>query len=285
MSKQHLLLSKVSIEFPTDKGPFQALADVNLEIRKGEFVTLIGHSGCGKSTVLNIVAGLDRATTGGVILDGKEVTEPGPERAVVFQNHSLLPWLSVYENVELAVKQVFRRHKSRAEMRDWIWHNLELVHMEHALDKRPAEISGGMKQRVGIARALSMEPKALLMDEPFGALDALTRAHLQDSVMEIHASLGNTAIMITHDVDEAVLLSDRIVMMTNGPAATVGEILDVKLPRPRNRVAMADFPEYNRYRGEVLRFLYARHGQPSAESHRDAQITPFPQGRGKTHVA
>ncbi|KZY65306.1 MULTISPECIES: ABC transporter ATP-binding protein [unclassified Oleiphilus] len=257
MSTGHLELSGVGIDFPSPKGPFTALQDVNLKIEKGEFVSLIGHSGCGKSTVLNIVAGLHQATTGGAILDGKEVNEPGPERAVVFQNHSLLPWLSVYKNVELAVKQT-SNGRSKAEMKDWVHHNLELVHMTHALDKLPSEISGGMKQRVGIARALAMEPKVLLMDEPFGALDALTRAHLQDSLMEIHAELGNTVIMITHDVDEAVLLSDRIVMMTNGPAATIGEILDVKLDRPRDRLALADNPEYNHYRHEVLTFLYEK---------------------------
>ncbi|MBU3021050.1 ABC transporter ATP-binding protein [Aestuariibacter sp. A3R04] len=257
MTSKHLELTQVGIDFPTPKGPFTALCDVNLKIEKGEFVSLIGHSGCGKSTVLNIVAGLHQATTGGVILDNAEVKEPGPERAVVFQNHSLLPWLSVYKNVELAVKQTLRG-KSKKEIRDWVMHNLELVHMTHATDKLPSEISGGMKQRVGIARALAMEPKVLLMDEPFGALDALTRAHLQDSLMDIHADLGNTVIMITHDVDEAVLLSDRIVMMTNGPAATVGEILDIKLPRPRNRLALADNPEYNHYRHEVLTFLYEK---------------------------
>ena len=265
MVTEHLILSQVSIEFPADKGAFKALENVNLNIAKGEFVSLIGHSGCGKSTVLNIVAGLYQATTGGVILDGKEVNEPGPERAVVFQNHSLLPWLTAYENVELAVKQVFKKSKSKADMTQWIEHNLELVHMSHARDKLPSEISGGMKQRVGIARALAMEPKVLLMDEPFGALDALTRAHLQDSLMEIHADLGNTVIMITHDVDEAVLLSDRIVMMTNGPAATVGEILKVELPRPRNRIALADQPEYNHYRSEVLKFLYERQHRPGEE--------------------
>jgi nitrate/nitrite transport system ATP-binding protein len=254
----YLDLSDVSIDFPTPKGPFRALNKVNLNIAKGEFVSLIGHSGCGKSTVLNIVAGLYQATEGGVLLEEKEVNAPGPERAVVFQNHSLLPWLTAYENVELAVKQVFKGTKSKPEMRDWIVHNLELVHMGHAMDKRPDEISGGMKQRVGIARALAMEPKVLLMDEPFGALDALTRAHLQDSLMEIHADLGNTVIMITHDVDEAVLLSDRIVMMTNGPAATIGEILEIDLPRPRNRVEMSDNPRYNHFRHEVLAFLYER---------------------------
>ncbi|MDB2330263.1 ABC transporter ATP-binding protein [Alteromonas sp.] len=257
MQKKHLELSQVGIDFPTPKGPFTALTDVNLKIKKGEFISLIGHSGCGKSTVLNIVAGLHQATNGGVILDGSEVKEPGPERAVVFQNHSLLPWLSVYKNVELAVKQT-QKAKSKKEMRDWILHNLELVHMTHALDKLPSEISGGMKQRVGIARALAMEPKVLLMDEPFGALDALTRAHLQDSLMAIHAELGNTVIMITHDVDEAVLLSDRIVMMTNGPAATIGEILDVNLARPRDRLVLADNTEYNHYRHQVLTFLYEK---------------------------
>lgn len=258
MSQIHLELTKVGIEFPTPKGPFCALRDVDLKIKKGEFVSLIGHSGCGKSTVLNIVAGLYQATTGGVVLNGREVNEPGPERAVVFQNHSLLPWLTAYENVELGVKRVFKGKKTKAEMREWIEHNLELVHMTHAIHKRPDELSGGMKQRVGIARALAMEPQVLLMDEPFGALDALTRAHLQDSLMEIQNELGNTVIMITHDVDEAVLLSDRIVMMTNGPAATVGEILDVPLARPRNRLELADNAEYNHYRTAVLRFLYEK---------------------------
>lgn len=258
MSNIHLELSKVGIEFPTPKGPFCALQNVDLKIAKGEFVSLIGHSGCGKSTVLNIVAGLYQATTGGVVLNGREVNEPGPERAVVFQNHSLLPWLTAYENVELGVQQIFKGKKSKAEIKQWIEHNLELVHMSHAMHKRPDEISGGMKQRVGIARALAMEPQVLLMDEPFGALDALTRAHLQDSLMEIQHQLGNTVIMITHDVDEAVLLSDRIVMMTNGPAATVGEILDVKLARPRNRLELADNSEYNAYRSAVLRFLYEK---------------------------
>jgi nitrate/nitrite transport system ATP-binding protein len=268
MSKSHLELTQVGIDFPTPKGPFTALQDVNLNVKQGEFISLIGHSGCGKSTVLNIVAGLHQATTGGVILDGKEVTEPGPDRAVVFQNHSLLPWLSVYKNVELAVKQT-SKGRSKAEIKDWVSHNLELVHMTHALDKLPSEISGGMKQRVGIARALSMEPKVLLMDEPFGALDALTRAHLQDSVMEIHAELGNTVIMITHDVDEAVLLSDRIVMMTNGPSATIGEVLNVELPRPRDRLALADNPQYNHYRHEVLTFLYEKQRKvESVEKHK-----------------
>lgn len=255
-------LSGVSIDFPTRKGPFRALDNVNLKIPKGEFVSIIGHSGCGKSTVLNIVAGLYQATEGGAILNGREVNQPGPERAVVFQNHALLPWLTCYQNVELAVKTVFKGRKSKAEMREWIEHNLKLVHMDHAMHKYPAEISGGMKQRVGIARALAMEPSVLLMDEPFGALDALTRAHLQDSVMEIQADLNNTVIMVTHDVDEAVLLSDKIVMMTNGPAATVGEVLEVDLARPRDRLALASDERYNHFRSQVLSFLYERQRRP-----------------------
>lgn len=255
-------LSGISIEFPTKRGPYRALDNVNLKIAKGEFVSIIGHSGCGKSTVLNIVAGLYKTTTGGVILNGKEVDEPGPDRAVVFQNHSLLPWLTCFQNVEIAVKAIFKKKKTKREMKEWIEHNLHLVHMDHAMHKYPAEISGGMKQRIGIARALAMEPTVLLMDEPFGALDALTRAHLQDSVMEIQAELNNTVIMITHDVDESVLLSDKIVMMTNGPAATVGDVLNIDLERPRNRLELADDPQYNKYRADVLKFLYERQRRP-----------------------
>lgn len=263
MKNNYLEISKVGIEFPTTSEPFRALQNVNLVIGKGEFISLIGHSGCGKSTVLNIVAGLYTATQGGVILEGREVDEPGPDRAVVFQNHALLPWLTVYQNVELAVKCVFNKTKSKAEMRDWIERNLSLVHMDHAMHKLPGELSGGMKQRVGIARCLAMQPKVLLMDEPFGALDALTRAHLQDSLMGIQQKLGNTVIMITHDVDEAVLLSDRIVMMTNGPAASIGEVLTVDLPRPRDRVILANDTNFNHYRQQVLRFLYEKQKNPA----------------------
>ncbi|WP_419534160.1 ABC transporter ATP-binding protein [Endozoicomonas sp.] len=251
-------ISHIDMVFDTPKGPFTALKGVDLKIAKGEFVSLIGHSGCGKSTVLNIVAGLLQASSGGVILNGREVSEPGPDRAVVFQNHSLLPWLTAYQNVELAVKQVFGRSKNKTETKEWIEHNLQLVHMDHAMHKRPDEISGGMKQRVGIARALAMQPEILLMDEPFGALDALTRAHMQDSLMEIQQELNNTVIMITHDVDEAVLLSDRIVMMSNGPAATVGEILEINLERPRDRLELAQDSEYTQLRSEVLKFLYEK---------------------------
>jgi nitrate/nitrite transport system ATP-binding protein len=276
MAMKYLDITGVGIEFDTNGNKFRALQNVNLRMDQGEFVSLIGHSGCGKSTVLNIVAGLHQATEGGVVLEGKEVTEPGPDRAVVFQNHSLMPWLSVYENVELAVNQVFRKTKSRAERREWIEHNLKLVNMDHALNKLPGEISGGMKQRVGIARCLAMEPKVLLMDEPFGALDALTRAHLQDSLMQIQSDLGNTVIMITHDVDEAVLLSDRIVMMTNGPAATIGEILQVDLPRPRDRLALAEDPEFVHLRQQVLEFLYAKHSNPAQQVTQEAEPSTEP---------
>ncbi len=258
----YLNIDHISITFPTDNGPLNVLKDVDLKVAQGEFISLIGHSGCGKSTVLNIVAGLLEATEGGVLLEEKEVNSPGPDRAVVFQNHSLLPWLTVYENVRLAVDQVFKKTKSKQERHEWTLHNLELVHMGHALERRPDEISGGMKQRVGIARALAMEPKVLLMDEPFGALDSLTRTHMQDSLMEIQAELCNTVIMITHDVDEAVLLSDRIVMMSNGPSATIGEILRVELERPRDRLALAEDTAYNHYRAEVVKFLHERHTQP-----------------------
>ncbi|MGZ3351350.1 MAG: ABC transporter ATP-binding protein, partial [Xanthobacteraceae bacterium] len=209
----YLKIDHVDKTFTRGSQQTEVLKDITLSIDRGEYVSIIGHSGCGKSTLLNIVAGLVRSTRGGVLLEEREVNDPGPDRAVVFQNHSLLPWLTVYDNVRLAVDKVFSSTKSRAERRAWTMHNLELVQMAHAKDKRPAEISGGMKQRVGLARALAMEPKVLLLDEPFGALDALTRAHLQDSVMAIHQKLRNTVLMITHDVDEAVLLSDRIVMM------------------------------------------------------------------------
>lgn len=258
--RAYLELSDVGIDFPTDNEPYCALKGVNLKINKGDFVSIIGHSGCGKSTVLNIVAGLYDATYGGVILEGREISGPGPDRAVVFQNHALMPWLTVYQNVALGVEQVFKDSKTKVEMKDWIEHNLKLVHMDHAINKLPSEISGGMKQRVGIARCLAMQPKVLLMDEPFGALDALTRAHLQDSVMQIQKDLNTTVILITHDVDEAVLMSDKIVMMSNGPAAKVGQLLEVNLPRPRERVSLSKSDQFNKYRQEVLSFLYEKKG-------------------------
>jgi nitrate/nitrite transport system ATP-binding protein len=257
---EHFLkIDHASVSFKTQKGLFQALDNVSFSVSPGEFIAIIGHSGCGKSTVLNLVAGLQDSTSGGVLLEGREIKGPGPERAVVFQNHSLLPWLTAFENVYLAVERVFGGKEKKTRLRERTDAAIDLVGLRHARDKRPNEISGGMKQRVGIARALAMEPKILLLDEPFGALDALTRAHLQDELMRIVARTGSTVLMVTHDVDEAVLLADRIVMMTNGPAATIGKILDVQLERPRQRLELAEDTHYNHLRGEVLSFLYQGH--------------------------
>jgi nitrate/nitrite transport system ATP-binding protein len=263
MSTQKFIdLQSVEMTFNTRKGSFHALAHIKLQVAQGEFITLIGHSGCGKSTLLNLLAGLTTATSGALICNGREIDGPSPERAVVFQNHSLLPWLSCFENVHLAVERVFGAKESNNQLRERTHNALALVGLAAASSKRPNEISGGMKQRVGIARALSMEPKVLLLDEPFGALDALTRAHLQDELLRIVAKTGSTVVMVTHDVDEAVLLSDRIVMMSNGPAATIGDIVQVRLARPRERVALANDPLYMEYRAGVLDFLYRRQSRP-----------------------
>ena len=263
ITDRYVYLENVNMRFVTKKGVFEALKDVNLNIQQGEFVSIIGHSGCGKSTVLNLIAGLLQPSSGLLFCAGREIARPGPERAVVFQNHSLLPWLTCLENVYLAVERVFGS-ETKVNLEARTYAALELVGLSHAADKRPNEISGGMKQRVGIARALAMEPKVLLLDEPFGALDALTRATLQDELMKIMAKSGATAVMVTHDVDEAVLLSDRIVMMTNGPSAGIGDILTVDLPKPRNRLDLAENQDYNHLRGEVLRFLYERHAKKAA---------------------
>ena len=263
ITDRYVYLENVNMRFVTKKGVFEALKDVNLNIQQGEFVSIIGHSGCGKSTVLNLIAGLLEPSSGHLFCAGREISKPGPERAVVFQNHSLLPWLTCFENVYLAVERVFSS-ETKVNLQARTYAALELVGLSHADEKRPNEISGGMKQRVGIARALAMEPKVLLLDEPFGALDALTRATLQDELMKIMAKSGATAVMVTHDVDEAVLLSDRIVMMTNGPSATIGDILTVDLPKPRDRLALAENKDYNHLRGEVLRFLYERHAKKAA---------------------
>jgi len=260
--QSYVQIENASMVFSTKKGKFTALTGIDLHVDQGEFIALIGHSGCGKSTLLNLVAGLLDATDGVLLLANKEIKGPGPERGVVFQNHSLLPWLTAFENVHLAVEKVFGRTESGKQLKTRTSAALELVGLTHAAAKLPGEISGGMKQRVGIARALAMEPKVLLMDEPFGALDALTRAHLQDELMKIVAATQSTVIMVTHDVDEAVLLSDRIVMMTNGPAATIGEILAVDLPRPRDRLQLAHDPKYHELRSQVLEFLYSRQMRP-----------------------
>jgi nitrate/nitrite transport system ATP-binding protein len=266
MNTKYIEITQVAQTFKTNKGPFQALQNINLTIAQGEFVTLIGHSGCGKSTLLNLISGLATPTEGALLCANKEITGPGPERAVVFQNHSLLPWLTCFENVYLAVERVFgasslvngKTAETKAQLKARTEAALAMVGLTPAAHKRPGEISGGMKQRVGIARALCMEPQVLLMDEPFGALDALTRAKLQDELLQIVATTHSTVVMVTHDVDEAVLLSDRIVMMTNGPAATIGEVLAVDLPRPRNRVALAEDTRYVHYRKAVIDFLYTR---------------------------
>ncbi|RJG02078.1 ABC transporter ATP-binding protein [Noviherbaspirillum sedimenti] len=263
LNNKFIEITQAEMSFTTKKGVFHALKDINLTVKKGEFVTLIGHSGCGKSTLLNLIAGLLTATEGALLCANREISGPSPERGVVFQNHSLLPWLTCFENVYLAVERVFGAAESKAQLKERTRAALALVGLTHAEQKRPHEISGGMKQRVGIARALSMEPKVLLMDEPFGALDALTRAHLQDELLKIVAKTGSTVVMVTHDVDEAVLLSDRIVMMTNGPAATIGEILEVNLARPRERVALAQDAQYMAYRTAVLEFLYHRQAHPA----------------------
>ena len=260
MSTKFIEIHGVDQTFKTAKGMFPALKDIHLTIAKGEFVALIGHSGCGKSTLLNLIAGLTTPTQGALLCANKEIKGPGPERAVVFQNHSLLPWLTCFDNIYLAVERVFGAKEGKAQLKARTDAALALVGLTHAGQKRPGEISGGMKQRVGIARALSMEPQVLLMDEPFGALDALTRAKLQDELLEIVARTQSTVVMVTHDVDEAVLLSDKIVMMTNGPAATIGEVLQVDLPRPRKRVELAEDPQYVHYRKAVIDFLYTRQG-------------------------
>jgi nitrate/nitrite transport system ATP-binding protein len=266
MNSKYIEITGVEQTFKTAKGLFPALRDIHLTVAQGEFVTLIGHSGCGKSTLLNLISGLATPSAGALLCANKEIIGPGPERAVVFQNHSLLPWLTCYENVYLAVERVFgmssvvngKQHETKAQLKERTDAALAMVGLSAAAHKRPGEISGGMKQRVGIARALSMQPQVLLMDEPFGALDALTRAKLQDELLQIVATTHSTVVMVTHDVDEAVLLSDRIVMMTNGPAATIGEVLHVDLPRPRSRVELADDIRYLGYRKAVIDFLYTR---------------------------
>jgi nitrate/nitrite transport system ATP-binding protein len=258
MTKPLVQIEQVGQTFNTKSGKFTALRDIDLQIMPGEVVSLIGHSGCGKSTLLNLIAGLTLPTTGVLLCEGREIPGPGPERAVVFQNHRLLPWMTCFENVMLGVEQVFGKKEAKPKLKARVEAAIEMVHMGHAMHKYPHEISGGMKQRIGIARAFAMEPKILLMDEPFGALDALTRASLQDELNGVMAKTGATVVMVTHDVDEAVLLSDRIVMMTNGPAATIGEILEVRLDRPRDRLALAEDSRFANYRAAVFEFLYRK---------------------------
>ncbi len=241
--------------YPTpDKDDFVVLDGVNLTIGENEYISVIGHSGCGKSTLLNIIAGLEKATSGSVRLDGKEIRQPGAERMMVFQNYSLLPWLTVRENIRLAVDEVLK-NANRAEKISIVNQHLAMVNLTAAAEKYPDEISGGMKQRVGIARALAIRPKMLLMDEPFGALDALTRGKLQRQVLDIWENNRQAVMMITHDVDEAIYMSDRIVLMTNGPSASIGEILKVPFEHPRDRAAMRNSKEYFELRNHALNFL------------------------------
>jgi nitrate/nitrite transport system ATP-binding protein len=250
-------LESVGKRFTSRRGTHLAVSDVSLTIDEGQFVCLLGPSGCGKSTLLNLIAGLERADSGRVTLDGKVINAPGPERSVMFQDSALFPWLTARKNVDFGLELAGFRDKDERAARTETF--LKKVHLWRFRDAYVHELSGGMKQRVGLARALAMEPKVLLLDEPFGALDALTRTHLQDTVMALHQKLGNTVMMITHDVDEAVLLSDRIVMMTNGPSAQIGEILAVPLGRPRKRLELVADATFLKCRQRVLEFLYERH--------------------------
>lgn len=260
-------LSNLTKTYPTPKGPAVIVKDFNLNIAKGEFVTLIGHSGCGKSTVLSMLAGLNDVTNGGIILAGKELSGPGPDRGIVFQSPCLLPWLTAFENVMLGVEQVFYT-ATKMERREIAEYYLTVVGLADSMHKRATELSQGMKQRVGIARAFALKPKMLLLDEPFGMLDALTRLELQQVLLEVWGRTQLTALMVTHDVDEAIFLSDRVVMMTNGPAAEVGDVLEVKFPRPRNRAALLEDSEYYRCREHLIEFLNER----AHKNHRLAHV-------------
>src|SRR4051812_12628415 len=273
---EFLEISQLGKVYPTPKGPAIIVEHFDLKIRKGEFVTLIGHSGCGKSTVLSMLAGLTEITSGGVILANKEVNSAGPDRGVVFQAPCLLPWLTAFENVMLGVDQVYYT-ADPIERRQIAEYYLTVVGLADAMHRRPAELSQGMRQRCGIARAFALSPKMLLLDEPFGMLDSLTRAELQQVLIDLWQKDQKTALMVTHDVDEALFLSDRVVMMTSGPAATVGEILEIKFPRPRSRRQLLEDPEYYRLRAELIGFLEERsHHRPARLSGPTPPATPVP---------
>lgn len=253
----YLIVDNVTKVYKTPKGPFTVLDGVNLTVNEGEFICVIGHSGCGKSTLLNMVSGFATPTTGQVRLDGQPIGEPGPDRMVVFQNYALLPWLTAYENIYLAIDAV-NPNKSEAEKREITQKHLAMVGLTEAAHKKPSQISGGMKQRVSIARALAIAPKVLILDEPFGALDAITKEELQEELLKIWNDNRATVLMITHDIDEALFLADKLVMMTNGPAAKIGEILEIPFPRPRDRARIMEDPEYYKLRNYALDFLYHR---------------------------
>lgn len=252
-----LTIDNLSKVYPTPKGPYTVLDGVNLTVNEGEFICVIGHSGCGKSTLLDMVSGFNTPTGGQVILNGKPIEKPGPDRMVVFQNYCLLPWKTAFENVYLAVNAVYPE-KSKAEKIEITNTNIRLVGLEEAANKKPGQLSGGMKQRVSIARALSIRPEILILDEPFGALDAITKEELQEELLDIWEEHRITVMMITHDIDEALFLADRLVMMSNGPAAKIGEILDIPFDRPRNRAVVMEDPRYFQLRNEALDFLYNR---------------------------
>lgn len=262
-SETFLEFDGVSKIYPTAKGSYTVLEDVNLSIQEGEFICLIGHSGCGKSTLLSMVSGLNKPSSGQIRLKNQPITKPGPDRMVIFQNYSLLPWKTAYENVYLAVEQVYK-HKSAQEKKDITLEHLELVGLTEAIHKKPAQLSGGMKQRVAIARALATRPEVLIMDEPFGALDPITREEMQEELLKIWQDHRATVLMITHDIDEALFLCDRLVMMTNGPAANIGEVLDIPFARPRDRQKMMEDPRYFELRNYALDFLFRRFAHDDA---------------------
>ncbi|WP_437554687.1 ABC transporter ATP-binding protein [Sorangium sp. So ce295] len=277
--KKYLEIWNVTKTFPTPKGPSIVVRNFDLNLRKGEFLSLIGHSGCGKSTVLSMVAGLSEITSGGIVLAGRQIQGPGPDRGVVFQSPCLLHWMTALENVLLGVEQVHRQ-KSRKDCIEIATHYLELVGLEESMHKKPRELSSGMQQRVGLARAFALSPKMLLLDEPFGMLDSLTRFELQEVLMNLWAEDQKTALMVTHDVDEALFLSDRIAMMTNGPGARVGEILEVPFPHPRDRQEVLEDPMYYPLRERLITFLEAQahREKPAEESARES----VPEGAVKT---
>ncbi|WP_250121842.1 nitrate ABC transporter ATP-binding protein [Chroococcidiopsis sp. CCMEE 29] len=252
-----LVIEEVSKVYPTPKGPYPVLEGVNLTVNQGEFICVIGHSGCGKSTLLNMVAGFNQPTSGEVRLGSKPITQPGPDRMVVFQNYALLPWRTAFENIYLAVNAVYP-NKSKAEKSAIAREHLAMVGLADAADKKPPQLSGGMKQRVSIARALAIRPKVLILDEPFGALDAITKEELQEELLKIWNDHQCTVLMITHDIDEALFLADRLVMMTNGPAANIGEVMEIPFPRPRDRARIMEDPQYYKLRNYALDFLYNR---------------------------
>jgi bicarbonate transport system ATP-binding protein len=262
-AEPYLTLENVSKTYPTPKGEYPVLRDINLRVDAGEFVCIVGHSGCGKTTLLNMVSGFTQPTSGSVKLKGQPITAPGPDRMVVFQGYALLPWLTVYENVYLAVQSVFPQ-KSQSEKHQIVEEHLNLVGLGEAAQKYPSQISGGMKQRVAIARALAIRPEVLILDEPFGALDAITKEELQEELLRIWDEHRCTVLMITHDIDEALFLADRLVLMTNGPAATIGQVISIPFPRPRDRERILEDPQYYRLRNSVLSYLYGHEANPEA---------------------